>query len=468
MEKTEFYKLIENPSLLKELSKGNLDDLIQRYPWFASAHLLKAKLSQLQNHPEGESILSFAAVYANNRVALFELMYPSAPERIFRIETENIESLSNGNGKADSITVTEPITEKEILTIEELQEVESLISNSEKVSEQNSGEISEEINVVSIVESGLQITEFPDEELIQAGDHEEEGILAVENAVLKEQEENLSEEFEALSQSGSSAEFVPMEIDEELDEPEIDKNEVELSSTRFLDEEIENSEVDEMLKDAEVEMLSASEYSHKNEEDETDEEGIAEEDFETELESLKNIEAQNAIEISASPVYASEKITSSSNEEHSFLDWLKKLSPEKSKEETFRASVPKEKISEIKTQSVTEIEIKETDSIDISSEQEAIEESLIEFTPDLLLVSSEEDLKVIDNFVQSIKEKKAEPPQDSFAERAEKSLLSTDEFATETLAKILSSQGKYQRAISMYEKLSLKFPDKSHYFAPLI
>ncbi|VAW12887.1 hypothetical protein MNBD_BACTEROID01-11 [hydrothermal vent metagenome] len=51
---------------------------------------------------------------------------------------------------------------------------------------------------------------------------------------------------------------------------------------------------------------------------------------------------------------------------------------------------------------------------------------------------------------------------------AEKSISENDEIITETLANILLQQKKYDKAIEAFEKLSLKFPEKSSYFASRI
>lgn len=76
---------------------------------------------------------------------------------------------------------------------------------------------------------------------------------------------------------------------------------------------------------------------------------------------------------------------------------------------------------------------------------------------------------VIDRFIQE--EPKISPPRPeklSFENKARKSASDQGTVVTETLAKIYEEQGLYPKALEVYEKLSLKFPEKSAYFADRI
>ena len=86
--------------------------------------------------------------------------------------------------------------------------------------------------------------------------------------------------------------------------------------------------------------------------------------------------------------------------------------------------------------------------------------------------NSEGKLDLIDQFIkvnptiQPLKEV-LEPEMELF-ELREEGESENDEFITETLSRIYLKQGHYQKAIDSFRRLSLKFPEKSVYFAEQI
>ncbi len=79
--------------------------------------------------------------------------------------------------------------------------------------------------------------------------------------------------------------------------------------------------------------------------------------------------------------------------------------------------------------------------------------------------------EIIDRIIANLpKSNKPISPSKFFSaeNKAKESLLETEDLVTETLARIYASQGNIPKAIRAYEILSLKFPQKSTYFAAKI
>ena len=127
----------------------------------------------------------------------------------------------------------------------------------------------------------------------------------------------------------------------------------------------------------------------------------------------------------------------------SFSDWLQALKKMDRVEET--AETKKEEVEEEESRIITGFKKPE----EIKAKEKAIIEKIIEAEPGNI---------------------RLDPNQKFFEanKKAKESLLENEHLVTETLAKIYALQGNVPKAIRAYEILSLKFPQKSAYFASLI
>lgn len=163
---------------------------------------------------------------------------------------------------------------------------------------------------------------------------------------------------------------------------------------------------------------------------------------------------------------AAEAVQAEETGEMSFSGWLKKLSHQTPAPEPVAETVqepvtalPEQKAPEISTET-PENKVAEQNNTD------KIEDELPEVAEEKIPTEKQQ---ILDRFIRE--EPRIKPNKNKFynpVNMAKQSVQESDEFITETLARIYVKQGNLSKAIRAYQKLSLKFPEKSTYFAALI
>ncbi len=524
MNRDQFIKYLEDPFLMDNTSISELNEIIQEYPYFQTAHMLYAKVLHDQNNIKYEKQLKLTAAYATNREILFKLINskPKSPEEVVEnietvdevvvteiIEEETVQAIAQEEVVEEKIVeiaenilveeTIEPEPQQEIVEDVVEPEIEEVIEDikTEEVVEEISVPEVEDINEEPIIEEVVEevseeivaeeeiitetVEETPQEEVeeIKADIHTEPEVVEdvqeiVEEPVVEEKKESIADqilrkvkaikEAKAAGKDRSEKSIVDKILEkraaedkktDKVVEAKVEKQAVEEVKEETLDQKIDSTpeEVDEkphLIEDyltiddllnnvsEEIPDLStlAGNISTQSETGNATEDllsfEIIEDKDEIEAIELVNESSEEVVVSADDEVFELEgynkKATEENVESYSFENWLKLLEENKSDKSTEQ--------------------IQESEEIDNNEDQE---------------------FDLIDRFISQdfkIKSKPAaEVSKNDFANKEE---ASEEGFMTETLANIYIKQKYYEKAISAYEKLSLKYPKKNAYFASQI
>jgi len=503
--KQQLEQLLAKPGSATQDDIPFLQQLIKTFPYYQPLHLLLAKASS--DSENKQAAFTKAALYTNGGI-LHRIIHE--PQQLAVVEDINVISyqpwtnihfdIAKDEPKAE---VVESVSEQEVENIPDVENLAPLADNQ-----------------ITDVEASKEEVDIPKDEEVKtpiiADAPEIENLAPLANEIIaveasEELEVLREEEVEAIPYSAPTIADAP-EIENlaplaneviKVCEPEISIDEVETTNvTSEADEQETFEEIAEFvappeevsLKDAEpfieteeqevpIEVRKVEEIDVETEED-TIKEKISEEDKEEELE-IESVASFDFFEFDRN--FSSEKITdeepetivekiveeptihSKTSQENivskydddqlpfTFLWWLAKT--RKDHEQIFRpfASPVKANAQPLQQQYVEHIFHIQA-PLDLGEEEQAT-----------VSVPATKGNEIIENFIKNDPQIKAlKPDQINNENKAKRSAEDSNDVVSETLAQIYIEQMLYHKAIDTYQKLSLKFPEKSGYFADLI
>lgn len=475
---------LEDETHLHSLSYEELKTLVVQYPYSTNLRMLLLKKSHFEESKDYERNLLMVSTYTTNRKFLYQLvkrlkLRPLMPENVIMGEDFlELTELSN---------IEKMLSQRQVVEVFGQAETPKSLSADWKLdfgTQSDSAEIempnedlNNSFNVHSPVKS-IDNQDFIDDENID---------LLISNLVLEFGENKSNTVLESVKTEIKTV--LPLD----LEELEFEKNHdfswhdgVFEEPLNLLEEKIEP-----ILDEAPPQYKADSEP--KNDEIEAVENDMKNPDIELEIISDKKtkiVENENASYIEP---------------KQSFTAWLSQFKMGNSENVSAKFNVEKEIKTEIKTEVKTEIKTEVIESVGVThkknnriiskdrlmemfemdsdvpnyfsgqdiSFQFGLDDAPKDAINDFMLEAknAQNDVNtegVEDEFLDENGEKKKKKKKKIMHELAAKSIIESDDIISETLADILAWQGNKTKAISMYEKLGLHFPEKSDYFAAKI
>ena len=486
MNKEQFYNIISDSSLLTNVDEQCIDEIIKEFPYFQTAYILKTKILSDKGSFKYDNFIKLASLYSVDRSKLYNYLHTDTEIK----ETDKTEEVITET--ADKIEVEQEVETEKIepseIKAEETKEVEIKIEP-------------------EVVEKKIE-SEKIKEPIAEITEEEPEIIDSEQQEIEKEKTEPIVEKpTETKKAEEPKAEKVTTE-EVEIIENKIEKPEI-IEETKIVEEKTEvkkDKKPTEKPEPISANATLAEKIIHKYKDIQKDEkkESIADIILRKAAEAKKQKAKQTSTE-KTEPVLK-KKPEEIKVEEKTFKPVKLEAKPkqkepvkETKKEVKPKVEKPTKEFKKVKpvakkeTQKEKEPKIDILEEINKISEKETVsdyfsKEEVVETKPAKEKMSFEDWLNFVDTPIQTSNKNKnqtslidkfisaeadikikSNPDSETDSEQLIKSgELERDDFITETLANIYIKQKLYEKAITAFTKLSLKYPKKNSYFADRI
>ncbi len=447
MNQEHILQYIKQPHRIDSSATQEIEQILNQYPYFQTAHLLHIKGLKNNSSIHFNEQLKRAATYAGNRSVLFSLLNNEdaveyAPElsSTDTVDTNKPEIENDVSENRETIEPqdTQKTTEKQIKKIIEAEpapktdkEIDSNIPEEDTLAE-HVHEIQEESIGAEKTEDSPSISE--DKHITTSNENQ------IETATLISENKETEKEEEREEVQTKSSESSPESTEQSLADIILQRLK-EIEERDSLNTETATSSPTDDANDSQKETTDSTTPPLNSDTDKTDDLIELSETEETNF-TETNTEKNSTI----SQEKPSEKDKKSSED---ILSFDFSLETEQEDAQTSKPEKEKKPVAQKKKTSVHastmwfENEQLSQDELDISNPIDAFIAKQPNFKPRLNPEQEEKELPhdISENSVQE------------------------GEYLSETLAKIYISQKNYTKALEIYEKLSLKYPQKSVYFA---